>query len=194
MPSWRFVQNSSTLRSPGSRSWTRKAFAACSGILLCNAPSSAACCAMLPLPWEIAVLRAMYPSYRSGLPVRNPYWRRRRNGLSPAAGSKAGGAIEPLVVPMPRDHTARSLQLRNCFKKSSATHNVGGVESLGALLAFELHRIALVQGLVSVLLDSGEMNEDIFSSRTLDEPVSFGSVEPLHHAIFLQANSFSQPD
>jgi len=85
-------------------------------------------------------------------------------------------------------------QFYNCSKKSGTTHNVGGIESLGALLAFELHRIALVQGLVSVLLDSGEMNEDILSSRTLDEPVSFGSVEPLHHAIFLQANSLSLLD
>ena len=65
--------------------------------------------------------------------------------------------------------------VRNCSKKSSATHYVGGVESLGALLAFELYRIALVQGLVAVLLDSGEMNEDILSSRTLDEPVSLGT-------------------
>ena len=78
--------------------------------------------------------------------------------------------------------------------KSGATHDIGGIESLGALLAFELHRIALVQGLISVLLDSGEMNEDILSSRTLDESVSFGPIEPLHHAIFLQANSLSRPD
>jgi hypothetical protein len=82
--------------------------------------------------------------------------------------------------------------LRNCSKKSDATHDVRGVESLGALLAFELNRITLVQSLVSVLLDSGKMNEDIFSRGTLDKTVSFGSVEPLHHAIFLQANTLSR--
>jgi hypothetical protein len=60
------------------------------------------------------------------------------------------------------------------------------------LLAFELHRIALVQGLVSVLLDSRKMNEDIFSRGTLDKSVSFGSVEPFHYAIFLQANTLSR--
>jgi hypothetical protein len=48
--------------------------------------------------------------------------------------------------------------------ESGATHNVCGVESLGALLAFELHRIALVQGLVSIFLDSGEVYENILSS------------------------------
>jgi hypothetical protein len=37
------------------------------------------------------------------------------------------------------------------------------------------------------------MNEDILSRGTLDKPVSFGSIEPLHNAIFLQANSLSRP-
>ena len=35
------------------------------------------------------------------------------------------------------------------------------------------------------------MYEDILTSGTLDKPISFGSVEPLDHAIFLQANSLS---
>jgi len=59
------------------------------------------------------------------------------------------------------------------------------------LLAFELDRVTLVQSLISVLLDSGEVYEDILTSGTLDKPISFGSVEPLDHAIFLQANSLS---
>jgi hypothetical protein len=33
--------------------------------------------------------------------------------------------------------------------------------------------------------------ENVLTSRTLDKPISFGSVEPLDHAIFLQANSLS---
>jgi hypothetical protein len=33
--------------------------------------------------------------------------------------------------------------------------------------------------------------EYIFPSGTLDKPIAFGSVEPLDHAIFLQANSLS---
>ena len=74
---------------------------------------------------------------------------------------------------------------------SGAAYHIRGVESFGSLLAFELDRVALVQSLVSVLLDSGEMDEDILSRRTLDKPVSFSSIEPLHHAIFLQANSLS---
>jgi hypothetical protein len=57
------------------------------------------------------------------------------------------------------------------------------------LLAFELDRVALVQSLISVLLNRREVYEDILTSGTLDKPISFGSVEPLDHAIFLQANS-----
>jgi hypothetical protein len=72
-----------------------------------------------------------------------------------------------------------------------AAHHVRGVESFGSLLAFELDRVALVQSLISVLLNSREVYEDVLTSGTLDKPISFGSVEPLDHAIFLQANSLS---
>jgi hypothetical protein len=60
------------------------------------------------------------------------------------------------------------------------------------LLAFELHRIALVQGLVSIFLDSGEVYEDILPGGTLDKSISFRSVEPLDHTVFLQAKSLSR--
>jgi hypothetical protein len=73
----------------------------------------------------------------------------------------------------------------------SATHDVRGVEAFGALLAFKFHRIAFVQSLITVLLYSGEVYEDILTGGTLNKAISFGSVEPLDHAIFLQANSLS---
>src|ERR1700738_1676561 len=74
---------------------------------------------------------------------------------------------------------------------SGAAYHVRGVESFGSLLAFELDRVALVQSLISVLLNSREVYEDILTSGTLDEPIPFGSVKPLPPAIFLQANSLS---
>ena len=74
---------------------------------------------------------------------------------------------------------------------SGAAYHVRGVESFGSLLAFELDRIALVQSLISVFLNSREVYKDVLTSGTLDKPISFGSVEPLDHAIFLQANSLS---
>src|SRR5271156_1359105 len=74
---------------------------------------------------------------------------------------------------------------------SGAADYVRGVESFGSLLAFELDRVALVQSLISVLLNSREVYEDVLASGALDKPIPFGSVEPLDHAIFLQANSLS---
>lgn len=79
----------------------------------------------------------------------------------------------------------------DCDPISGAAYHVRCVESFGSLLAFELDCVALVQSLISVLLNSREVYEDVFTSGTLDKPVSFGSVEPLDHAIFLQANSLS---
>ena len=74
---------------------------------------------------------------------------------------------------------------------SGASYYVRGVESFGSLLAFELDRIAFVQSLITVLLYRGEVYKDILTGGTLNKSVSFGSVEPLDHAIFLQANSLS---
>jgi hypothetical protein len=74
---------------------------------------------------------------------------------------------------------------------SGAAYYVRGIESFGSLLAFELDRVALVQSLISVFLNSREVYKDVLTSGTLDKPISFGSVEPLDHAIFLQANSLS---
>ena len=74
---------------------------------------------------------------------------------------------------------------------SGAAYHVRGVESFGSLLAFELDRVALVQSLIAVLLYRGEVYKDILSGGTLNKSISFGSVEPLDHAIFLQANSLS---
>jgi hypothetical protein len=73
----------------------------------------------------------------------------------------------------------------------SATHDVRGVKAFGALLAFKFDRVALVQSLIPVLLYRGEVYKDILTGGTLNKSVSFGSVKPLDHAIFLQANSLS---
>ena len=77
---------------------------------------------------------------------------------------------------------------------SGAAYYVRGVESFGSLLAFELDRVALVQSFISVFLNSRKVYEDILTSGALDKPISFGSVEPLDHPIFLQANSLSHLD
>jgi hypothetical protein len=75
---------------------------------------------------------------------------------------------------------------------SGATHDVRGVKAFGALLAFKFDRVALVQSLIPVLLYRGEVYKDILTGGTLNKSISFGTVEPLDHAIFLQANSLSR--
>ena len=75
---------------------------------------------------------------------------------------------------------------------SGATYDVRGVKAFGALLAFKFDRVALVQSLIAVLLYRGEVYKDILTGGTLNKSVSFGSVEPLHNAIFLQANFLSE--
>ena len=54
------------------------------------------------------------------------------------------------------------------------------LKALRALLYFEFHRLAFIEGLVTVHLNGGEVYENIFSGLTLDEPVALRSIEPLH--------------
>src|SRR5271166_4489257 len=62
----------------------------------------------------------------------------------------------------------------------SGADDVTRLEPLGALQQIELHGFALVQRAVPILLDGGEMNEDVFPCRPLDKTVSFSPVKPLH--------------
>jgi hypothetical protein len=62
----------------------------------------------------------------------------------------------------------------------SGADYVTRLESLGALQQIELHGFALVQRAITILLDGGEMNEDIFPCGPLDKTISFSPVKPLH--------------
>jgi hypothetical protein len=62
----------------------------------------------------------------------------------------------------------------------SGAHDVTRLEPLGALQQIKLHGFALIQRAVTILLDGGEMNEDVFPSGPLDKTVSFSPVKPLH--------------
>jgi hypothetical protein len=87
-----------------------------------------------------------------------------RKKLTPGSGGREGNDTKP--------------QLND-------TGNVGCIQSFGALLADELYGIAFIERFVAVLLNGGKVDEDIFAARPLNEPVSFGSVEPLYYALFL---------
>jgi len=62
--------------------------------------------------------------------------------------------------------------------------DVLSLKALGALADLKLHKLAFVQRLVSIHLDGGEVNEDIFTRLALDEPIALCCVEPFHHTLF----------
>src|ERR1039457_3388017 len=47
------------------------------------------------------------------------------------------------------------------------------LRALGTLTDLELHKLSFVQRLVSIHFDGGEVNEDVLSRLTLNEPKSF---------------------
>src|SRR5215471_1022193 len=74
---------------------------------------------------------------------------------------------------------------------ADASHNVGGQITFGAFEKLELHGFAFVQSPVAVFLDGGEVDEDVLSGRALNEPITFGAIEPLNCALLSHVkNSF----
>lgn len=57
--------------------------------------------------------------------------------------------------------------------------NVLGLETFGALFAFELDFITFVETAEAFTLDCGEVDEYILAIFSLNEAVAFGIVEPL---------------
>jgi hypothetical protein len=58
------------------------------------------------------------------------------------------------------------------------------LQTLGATGNFEFNRLAFVQRLISLRLNGGEMNENIFAGLALNEPESLAGIEPLHCSLF----------
>jgi hypothetical protein len=59
-------------------------------------------------------------------------------------------------------------------------HHITCLKALWPLEQIEFHRFAFVQRAITILLDGGEMNENVLPGGALDEPVSLGPVEPLY--------------
>src|SRR3954462_7053801 len=66
----------------------------------------------------------------------------------------------------------------------SSHRDVGRLQTLRAFGHFKLHAAALIQRLVSGILNRREMHEDVFSVLTLDKTEALGRVEPLHRTFF----------
>jgi len=67
-----------------------------------------------------------------------------------------------------------------CRRSLLGADDVSRLEPFGPLQQIKLNGLTLVQRTVAVLLNRGEMNEDILPSGPLDEPISFSPVKPLY--------------
>ena len=61
---------------------------------------------------------------------------------------------------------------------------VRGLQALGALGNFEFNRLAIVQRLIAISHDRGEMDENVLAALALDEAEALAGIEPLHCALF----------
>jgi hypothetical protein len=61
---------------------------------------------------------------------------------------------------------------------------VRGLQTLGALDDFEFNRLAIVQRLVAISHNSGEMDENVLTALALNEPKALAGIEPLHCTLF----------
>jgi len=64
--------------------------------------------------------------------------------------------------------------------------NVRGLQALRAADDFELDRLAVVQALVAIRENRGEVDENVLSGLALDESKALAGVKPLHCSLFFQ--------
>src|SRR6266478_6155317 len=62
--------------------------------------------------------------------------------------------------------------------------DVRGLQALGALGDFEFNRLPIIQRLVAISHDRGEMDENVLSTLALDESKALAGIEPLHCSLF----------
>ena len=58
------------------------------------------------------------------------------------------------------------------------------LKAFWSLAYFKFNQLTLVERLVTIHLNCGEVNKNILPGLALNEPKTFGRVEPLHHTLF----------
>jgi hypothetical protein len=76
--------------------------------------------------------------------------------------------------------TARSVFLRSGLEGL----DVGGLEALGSLGDFKFNRLAIIERLIAISHNCGEMDENVLTALALDEPEALAGIEPLHCSLF----------
>jgi hypothetical protein len=125
----------------------------------------------------------MLPHSEAG-PVSQPASDGARNVRCRDADKKpAGGRMNPAHFVTSDDVAEIRLTLN--------LHHLLRLQTLGALLHLKLDELAFVQGLVSIHLNGGEVNEYVLSRLALNETIPLRSVEPLDHTLFSIQGSHS---
>src|SRR5437588_57360 len=70
---------------------------------------------------------------------------------------------------------------------------VGGLQSFRTLGHFEFNRLAVVESLVAISQNGGEMDENVLPALALDEPKALAGIEPLHCTLFFTHCIYSFP-
>src|SRR5260370_1226581 len=61
---------------------------------------------------------------------------------------------------------------------------VRSLQAFWTLGYFEFNRLAIVQSLVAISHNGGEMDENVLPTLALDEPKALAGIEPLHGTLF----------
>jgi len=61
---------------------------------------------------------------------------------------------------------------------------VRSLQALWTLGYFEFNRLAIVESLVAISHNGGEMDENVLATLALDEPKALAGIEPLHGTLF----------
>jgi hypothetical protein len=69
--------------------------------------------------------------------------------------------------------------------------DVGGLEALGSLGDFKFNRLAIIERLIAISHNRGEMDENVLTALALDEPEALAGIEPLYCSLFFHGVSFS---
>ncbi len=105
----------------------------------------------------------------------------KQNGRPELIGTPAMYFCEVRLVPTgpgscDRGQAGLSCQLEGLYVRS--------LQALGALGNFEFNRLAIVQRLVAISHDRGEMDENVLTALALDESKALAGIEPLHCSLF----------
>jgi hypothetical protein len=106
----------------------------------------------------------------------------RRAGISPASRTKKKAArrsAPPLVI----------------LRSGLEGLDVRGLQALRSFGDLEFNRLAVIQRLIAISHNRGEMYENIFSTLALDETEALAGVKPLHCSLFFThcVTLFCQP-